>query len=97
VSGIILHRSFWRLGFATEVFSILLQYGFETLGLENIKFYTMSSNKNMIGLFDKLGIRLEKETHSEIKKRDFSTHGEIVYSLTSRQWKNCFKIIERCN
>lgn len=86
VSGIILYRPYWRQGFATEVYSALLQYGFESLNLKKINFYTMSSNEGMRRFFDKLGIGFECRNNGEIKKLDYSTHGELVYSLTDDQW-----------
>ncbi|MFN7097956.1 MAG: GNAT family N-acetyltransferase [Gammaproteobacteria bacterium] len=85
-SGIILYRSHWRKGFATEALLATLQYCFETLNLKLIRFYVMSSNKGMRSLFDKFGLNSESAELHKAEKHDNSTTGEIVYCLTDKTW-----------
>ncbi|KAL3694223.1 hypothetical protein R1sor_007874 [Riccia sorocarpa] len=77
--GIILHHPFWRKGVNTEASYLLLQYGFEGLGLTRIDWYTRSDNVAMRKWCEDLGMEAYEVPGLEM--------GESVgFSLSHEEW-----------
>ena len=68
-------RSAWGRGYATEVASAVVQWGFETLGLERIVAVASPENTASRRVMDKLGMRYEG-------MRPGSGQDSVYYSLT---------------
>ena len=65
----------WGLGYATEVASAVVQWGFESLGLERIVAIASPENAGSRRVMDKLGMRYEG-------MRPGSGQDSVYYSLT---------------
>jgi ribosomal-protein-alanine N-acetyltransferase len=61
--GYVLRKNFWGQGLATEVVGALLQYGFQTLGLDRIVGVIMPGNKASARVLEKNQLRLEGTRH----------------------------------
>lgn len=57
--GWIVHRDFWRQGYATEMGQAILKFGFETLGLRRIIAHCDTENEGSWRVMEKLGLRRE--------------------------------------
>jgi [ribosomal protein S5]-alanine N-acetyltransferase len=57
--GIAIAREHWGRGFAARGGALLLEYGFETLGLERIVAEVHASNERSLRLMQRLGFRQE--------------------------------------
>jgi NAD+ kinase len=51
--------AYWRRGLALQALRLLIQFGFETLGLVRIYAYHYTENQKTAGLLEKAGFRLE--------------------------------------
>lgn len=72
--GYIVHRPFWRQGFAEEGAKACAQYGFENLGLEKIAILIRPENEPSIRLAEKLGAE-------RISQTDYSGFAHDVFEL----------------
>lgn len=61
--GYIIHRPFWRMGFATEAAGASIDYAFNTLGRRRVIVLVRPENVPSRGVALKLGMKLEKSTH----------------------------------
>jgi RimJ/RimL family protein N-acetyltransferase len=61
--GYVLQKGFWGQGLATELVGELLQYGFQSLGLERIVGIVMPDNKASARVLEKNRLRLEGTRH----------------------------------
>ena len=57
--GYELAKPYWRRGIMTEALSIVVRYGFSSLGLNRIQALVMPGNEASIGLLRKLGFKQE--------------------------------------
>lgn len=57
--GWILHRDYWRRGYAAEAAGALLRYGFETLKLHRITANCNAANYGSFKVMEKIGMRRE--------------------------------------
>ncbi|OGT29826.1 MAG: hypothetical protein A3E87_05705 [Gammaproteobacteria bacterium RIFCSPHIGHO2_12_FULL_35_23] len=87
VFGIILHHLFWRNQYALEAHLTLLEYGFETLGLENIIFKTMEENTGMRNFFVNFDINLYEIEENKVIELDGKHKAQWRYRLTKPEWK----------
>ncbi len=73
----------WGKGYATETAKASLNYGFNTLGLEEIVGRAAIANVNSIKVLEKVGMLFEKEAEE---------HGDRIYKyrLTNSQYKALF-------
>ena len=73
-------------GIATEPSNLILQYGFETLGLNRIYLFTEVDNTTAQKLFEKVGFRKEG-----IVRKDVLSHGQFadryIYGLLREDWE----------
>jgi ribosomal-protein-alanine N-acetyltransferase len=61
--GYIIHRPFWRMGYATDAAKASRDYGFEKLRKKRIIALIRPANEESQGVARKLGMKLEKKTH----------------------------------
>ena len=73
--GYAFERAAWGRGYATEVASAIVQWGFEELGLERIVAVASPENAGSRRVMDKLGMRYEGV-------RPGSGQPSVYYSLT---------------
>ena len=60
--GYIIHRPFWRQGYATEAARACRDHAFATLGKERLVVLVRPENLISLAVARKLGVRLERET-----------------------------------
>jgi len=61
--GYMMHRPFWRMGYATEAAQASRDYGFSKLGKKRIVALVRPENLPSLGVVEKLRMKLEKRTH----------------------------------
>ena len=79
--GFALLREHWARGFAFEVASAVLEYGFGTLKLTTVLGVTLPENQSSIRLLEKLGLKFQKMIRLPRIDRDnmlFSIDGRIA-------------------
>jgi RimJ/RimL family protein N-acetyltransferase len=89
LSAWIAHR-FWGLGLATRALTLLLQFGFETLGLHRVSAFHVSDNQKSEGMLLKLGFTLEGVHREEWKKLVGDTYhrfNSLHYALLCHEWQ----------
>lgn len=64
----------WNKGFATESAKACLDYGFETLGLNEIVGRAMKENVASVKVLEKIGLKFEKEM-------EFELHPGVLYRI----------------
>ena len=77
--GIIVDPKYWRMGYSVEAHIAIIEYAFEKLKLQKIKFITDAEERNPMRLFyAKFGIKFVKilENFMMVQARDKKT-GEI--------------------
>lgn len=78
--GVIINKKYQGEGFAKEALQLIVQYGFKTLGLNKIYAEIFDYNPESIGLFEKVGFKLEGrlcQTHFW----DGMFHDSLMYSI----------------
>jgi len=84
--GYCLLKTAWGHGYATEAGHALLQWGFETLGLNRVQAETDTRNAGSARVLEKLGFVREGTL-----REDCIVNGEVsdswVYGLLRRQWQ----------
>lgn len=78
--GWILHREFWRRGYAFALCAALLRYGFGTMGLHKIFAETTDPVKS-VGLMKKLGMRPEGVQRSQVRDQSGAWADLYLYGL----------------
>ncbi|MDI7740596.1 GNAT family protein [Lysinibacillus fusiformis] len=68
--GYFIDKNEWGKGYATEVAALMIEYGFEKLGLERIYGHCMSRNSASRKVMEKLGFKFEGTLRHAIKKGD---------------------------
>ena len=89
LSAWIAHR-FWGQGLATRALRLLLQFGFETLGLHRVSAFHVSDNLKSEGMLTKLGFTLEGVHREEWKKLVGDTYqrfDSLHYALLCHEWQ----------
>lgn len=83
--GYVLHRAFWGRGLAVEAATLLVNYGFEALGLNRIEALCAVPNARSVRVLEKLGMKLEG-TLREYR----SFHGQLpdmyLYAVLRKDW-----------
>lgn len=83
--GIIVHHPYWGRGMAAECHLLVLEYGFEKLGLHRIEFLTLETNTQMRRFFEKVGINLECIKRDLFFERG-SFIGGAIYATFEDDW-----------
>lgn len=73
-------------GYGTEAIEAVLDYGFETLGLNRIGLSVFDFNAAAISAYEKLGFREEGRLRQAIK-RDHAFHDAILMSILRSEWQ----------
>ena len=78
-------RPLWGRGLATEGVAAVLQYGFQTLGLDRIYAYAVVDNRASRRVMEKLGMRRER-----VLRRHRAIRGEyvddVLYAILREEW-----------
>lgn len=77
--GYRLKKKFWNKGFATEASKGVLDYGFNTLGLDKIHAKAMKENEASIEVMKKIGMYFDKNV-------SFDGVPGIRYEITKDEW-----------
>lgn len=73
-------------GYGTEAIELMLDYGFEKLGLHRIGLSVFDFNEQAISVYEKLGFREEGRLRQAIK-RDHAFHDAILMSILRSEWR----------
>jgi [ribosomal protein S5]-alanine N-acetyltransferase len=82
----IIHPEYWGHGFATEVASILLSFGFTTLNLHRIFATCDPRNVASERVLQKLGMQCEGRMRETMLLRD-GWRDSVLYSLLEQEWQ----------
>lgn len=85
--GYVLRRDQWGRGIGSEVAAILLQFGFETLGLHRIEATCDPQNIASRRVLEKAGMKREG-----LRRDDFFVRGEwrdsLLFSILEAEWRD---------
>lgn len=77
----------WRMGLATEGAMALIDYGFEMLGIEQIRAQTMFVNAGSRRVMEKSGMHYRWTFHPVFDDPLPGTElGEVEYAITKQEW-----------
>ena len=86
--GYTIHRDCWGHGYATEVANLLLQLGFEQLGLERIAATCAPDNAGSARVLEKVGFRREGVLRGHVlvrrTRRDSLLFGRLSTDILSQ-------------
>lgn len=83
--GYVLHPDFWGRGLAAEALRVVMQYGFETLGLHRIECRHMHGNESSGKVMQKCGMRYEGTLRDSLYvKGRFCTI--VMYSVLEEEY-----------
>ncbi|MBS4175298.1 GNAT family protein [Bacillus sp. FJAT-49736] len=85
--GVVIHKDFQQKGVMTEILPIMLDYGFNSLGLNRIVGDIFSTNQGSKKLMEKFGFHKD----GILRQTDFDGEGfidTVVYSMLKREYKN---------
>lgn len=88
--GWILHRDYWKQGFATEMGNRLLKFGFKELGLHRIIGHCDSENYASYRVMERIGMRSEGcflEARPSNKFSDKKYGDEFSYAILRDEWE----------
>jgi RimJ/RimL family protein N-acetyltransferase len=86
LSVIVGHPDDRHQGYGAEAISMLLDYGFEELGLNRVGLSVFDFNEDAISTYEKLGFREEGRLR-EALKRDGAFHDAILMSVLESEWR----------
>lgn len=84
--GYILRRDQWGRGYATEAASLLLRFGFETLGLHRIWATSDVENRASARVLEKAGMTLEGRIRDHYFVRG-RWRDSFLYAVLDREWR----------
>lgn len=88
--GWLLHRSFWRHGYGTEMGQFLLEFGFHTLKLRRILAHCDAENTGSWRIMEKIGMRREGHFVQGRPAGKFSEKpwtDEFSYAILADEWR----------
>ncbi|MDR3642510.1 MAG: GNAT family protein [Candidatus Doudnabacteria bacterium] len=79
-------KRYWSQGYGTEAMSLMFEYGFKKLKLHRIEFDVYRYNKRAIGLYKKLGCKIEgiKREHNFWNGKYWDTY---QMGILDKEWK----------
>jgi RimJ/RimL family protein N-acetyltransferase len=82
-------RPYWWQGYATEAAKCLVQFGFETLGLERVYAYVLKRNRRSAHVLEKAGLSLEatreKSAYKDGVDEDVELYGLLRGTYAANQ------------
>jgi RimJ/RimL family protein N-acetyltransferase len=82
-------KTVWNQGYGTEVMTLLLRHGFETLNLNRVYLRVYAENKRAIRTYEKAGFVHEGRMRQAVYKR--GKYSDLLYmSVLSEEW-NAYK------
>jgi len=88
---IIGNKNYWNKGISTEILSLFIEYGFETLNLHRITTGTPLSNRGAIRICEKNGMKKEGLLR-EVMFKDGKYLDVVIFSILSHEYKSIKKI-----
>ncbi len=88
--GIWVAKNFWGKGIGAEATKLLINFGFNELGLHRIEYRHLAENKRSANLIKKLGGKREGKKRETILKRG-KWHDEVFYGILKEEWNNCLR------
>jgi RimJ/RimL family protein N-acetyltransferase len=80
-------REYWGAGYGTEIYRVLMNYGFNEIGLNKIYGYQLVHNEAAHRVVEKLGWKRDG-----LLRQDIYSHGRIrdryIVSILRRDWKD---------
>jgi RimJ/RimL family protein N-acetyltransferase len=70
---------------------LLLQFAFETMGMERVEFRADNNNAKSIAAMQSIGCQVEGVLRSNLHKPDGSRRDSIVLSILKSEWENVVK------
>ena len=86
LSVIVGHPDDRRRGYGAEAIAILLDYGFDELGLNRVGLSVFEFNEYAISTYEKLGFRDEGRLRKSLK-RDGAFYDAILMSVLGSEWR----------
>lgn len=83
--GYEIHPDYWRVGYATEAVSAIMEFSFRSLDLYRIGAITYPANTSSNQLLLKIGFTLEGTLRGYLYQRNQS-HDAYVFSITRPEW-----------
>ena len=78
-------KTIWNQGYGTEVMTLLLRHGFETLNLNRVFLRVYSENKRAIRTYEKAGFVHEGRMRQAVYKR--GTYNDVLFmSVLRDEW-----------
>jgi RimJ/RimL family protein N-acetyltransferase len=79
-------ESTWGTGLNTHCKFLLLNFAFETIGLERVEFRADNRNKRSIAAMQKIGCTVEGILRNHLPTGDGSRRDSIVLSMLKQEW-----------
>lgn len=83
-----LARPYWGCGFATEAAAASLEFGFTTLGLDEVVSFAVPANKRSVAVMERLGMRRDPDADFDHPRIDPGSplRRHVLYRITARDW-----------
>lgn len=78
--------SYWRTAINTNCKYLLLQYAFETLGLQRVQIKTDHENLRSQKAIERIGAIKEGVLRNHMIRKDGTTRHTVMYSITKEDW-----------
>jgi RimJ/RimL family protein N-acetyltransferase len=82
--GYVVRRNQWRQGYATEAAELLIQFGFDELGLHRISATTRPDNRASIRVLENIGMNLEGRLRDHMKTKD-GWRDSLLYAIVRNE------------
>jgi RimJ/RimL family protein N-acetyltransferase len=86
------NKNYWNRGFGSEALTLLLDYGFKALNLNNVMLKVYSFNKRAIKSYEKVGFKLIGNRRNALK-RGRATHDVLFMDILEKDFYENNKIL----
>ena len=90
------NKNYWNKGFGSEALTLLLDYGFKALNLNNVILSTIQFNKRAIKSYEKVGFKTIGNRRNAIR-RGKETYDVIFMDILEKEFYESNKIIMEIN
>jgi RimJ/RimL family protein N-acetyltransferase len=90
------NKNYWNKGFGSEALTLLLDYGFKALGLNNIMLRVYSFNERAIKSYEKVGFKIIGNRRNALR-RGKETYDIIFMDIVEKEFYENNKIIMEIN